>query len=186
MFTPSISRRLRSILQRKQFIYSQPSTLKSQRGPAAFTLLELLIVMGIVALLMVLIAPAFTTIKGGTDVTSAAYTIKGVLDTARTYAKTNNTYAWVGFYEEDVSQPSTSPANTGTGRLVMSTVASRDGTMLYTGNLSSPLTLDPTKLFQVGKLTKIENLHLTTLSAPAGTPPPDTFDTRPAVASAAS
>jgi len=46
-----------------------------------FTLLELLIVVGIVALLMVLIAPAFTYIKGGTDVTSAAYTIKGVLDT---------------------------------------------------------------------------------------------------------
>ena len=51
-----------------------------------FTLLELLIVVGIIGLLMALIAPAFTTIKGGTDVTSAAYTIKGVLDTARTYA----------------------------------------------------------------------------------------------------
>ena len=37
-------------------------------------------------------------IKGGTDVTNAAYTIKGVLDTARTYAKANNTYTWVGFY----------------------------------------------------------------------------------------
>ena len=76
---------------------------------SAFTLLELLIVVGIIGLLMVLIAPAFTTIKGGTDVTSAAYTIKGVLDTARTYAKANNTYTWVGFYEEDVSQPSMNP-----------------------------------------------------------------------------
>src|SRR5438046_10251615 len=63
----------------------------------AFTLLEMLVVMGIIAILMVLVAPAFTTIKGGTDVTSAAYTIKGVLDTARTYAKANNTYTWVGF-----------------------------------------------------------------------------------------
>src|SRR5262249_30656924 len=161
----------------------------AERGPESvrgFTLIELLIVVGIIAVLLALIAPAFTSIKGGTDVTSAAYTIKGVLDSAPTYAKANNTYAWVGFYEEDVSQPSTSPANPGTGRLVMSTVASRDGTMLYTGNLSSPVTLDPTKLFQVGKLTKIENLHLTTLSAPAGMPPPDTFDTRPVVASTAS
>ena len=65
---------------------------------------------------MVLIAPAFTTIKGGTDVTSAAYTIKGVLDTARTYAKANNTYTWVGFFEEDVSQSSTNPATAGTGQ----------------------------------------------------------------------
>src|SRR5215831_11094712 len=72
---------------------------ESVRG---FTLLELLIVVGIVGLLLVLLAPAFTTIKGGRDVTSAAYTIKGVLDTARTYAKANNTYTWVGFLEENV------------------------------------------------------------------------------------
>src|SRR5438093_13473928 len=106
-----------------------------------FTLLELLIVVGIIAVLLVLIAPAFTYIKGGTDVTSAAYTIKGVLDTARTHAKANNTYTWVGFYEEDVSQ-STNPATTGVGRLVMSIAASKDGTMLYTGNLTSSVILD--------------------------------------------
>jgi len=55
-------------------------------------LLELLIVIGIIAVLLVLIALAFTTIKSRTDVTSAAYTIKGALDTPRTYAKANNTY----------------------------------------------------------------------------------------------
>ena len=73
-----------------------------------FTLLELLIVVGIIATLLVLMAPAFTYIKGGTDVTSAAYTIKGVLDTARTYAKANNTYTWVGFYRggRDCDEPS--------------------------------------------------------------------------------
>src|SRR5213592_4233805 len=102
---------------------------------SAFTLLELLIVIGIIGLLLVLIAPAFTTIKGATNVTSAAYTIKGVLDTARTYAKANNTYAWVGFFEEDVSQPSVNPAPDPlcpgcVGRLVMSIVASKDGTYI--------------------------------------------------------
>src|SRR5213592_4420413 len=101
-------------------INPQLSTLNSQRCRAAFTLIELMIVVGIIAVLLVLMAPAFTNIKSGTDVTSAAYTIQGVLDAARTYAKANNTYTWVGFFEEDVSQPSTSPATAGVGRVVMS------------------------------------------------------------------
>src|SRR5947208_5081042 len=118
-----------------------------------FTLLELLIVVGIIGLLLVLMAPAFTTIKGGTDVTSAAYTIKGVLETARTYAKANNTHTWVGFYEEDVSQPSVTPAAVGAGRLVMSIVASNDGTTAYNSNsLLNPDPISPTKLTQVGNL----------------------------------
>ena len=90
-------------------------------------------------LLLVLIAPAFTNIKGGTDVTSAAYTIKGVLDTARTYAKANNTYTWVGFYRGGclTTSASPNPDTPAVGRIVMSIVASKDGTMLYTGNLAS-------------------------------------------------
>jgi type II secretory pathway pseudopilin PulG len=165
--------------------------LKQRERASAFTLLELLIVVGIVAILLVLIAPAFTSIKGGTDVTSAAYTIKGVLDTARTYAKANNTYTWVGFFEEDAPPPPTSPATPGIGRVVASIVASKDGTMLYTGNLSSPFTLDAppnqAALIQVGKLTKVDNVHLKTFPTPppTSTPPPESFDTRPAVNSTA-
>src|SRR5882724_4565480 len=113
-------------------------TLPKLRGRVgAFTLLELLIVVGIIGLLLVLMAPAFTTIKGGTDVTSAAYTIKDVLDTARTYAKANNTYTWVGFFEEPAPPPESPVAAPGIGRIVMSIVASKDGTMLY----SVPLTV---------------------------------------------
>jgi len=151
----------------------QQSTLNLVR--AGFTLVELLIVIGIIAVLLVLIAPAFTTIKSAGDVTSAAYTIKGVLDTARTYAKANNTYTWVGFYEEDVSQP---PTTVGVGRIVMSIVASKDGTTVYDPN--NPTTINPTKLIQVGKLTKIENVHLATFTDGLGTTG-STFDTRPAV-----
>jgi type II secretory pathway pseudopilin PulG len=134
-------------------------------------LLELLIVVGIIGLLLVLLGPAFTTIKGGTDVSSAAYTIKGVLDTARTYAKANNTYTWVGFFEEDISNP----PNAGTGRLVISIVASKDGTTIY--NSGSPASIDVTKLTQVGKLVKLDNLHLPILNPGSNTG--DTFDTRP-------
>src|SRR5437867_6952270 len=109
----------------------------AERGPESvrgFTLIELLIVIVIIAVLLVLIAPAFTTIKGGTDVTSAAYTIKGVLETARTYAKANNTYTWVGFYEENVENAA-SPNSSfpPVGRVIMSVVASKDGTNIATG-----------------------------------------------------
>src|SRR5882724_5715725 len=111
---------------------SQRSTKNPQRCCAAFTLVELLVVISIMALLLVLIAPAFTYIKGGTGVSSAAYTIQGVLDTARTYAKANNTYTWVGFTEVDVSQDSSvSPQAPGMGRVAMAIVASKDGTRGY-------------------------------------------------------
>ena len=158
----------------------EPRKLSRAGRVGAFTLIELLIVIGIIGVLLVLIAPAFTYIKGGTDVTSAAYTIQGVLDTARTYARANNTYTWVGFYEEDVSQSSTSPATAGTGRLVMSIAASKDRTTIYDPN--NPATIAPTRLTQVGKLTKIDNVHLWThTDTPFGTG--STFDTRPNVAS---
>jgi type II secretory pathway pseudopilin PulG len=144
----------------------------------AFTLLELVIVVGIVATLAVLISPAFTSIKSSTDLTTAAYTIKGVLEVARTHAKTNNTYTWVGFYEEDVSQASTNPPTPGVGRVVISIVASKNGTNVYgLGNG----TIDPTKLIQIGKLTKIENVHLPLFAICQSNCTGDMFDTRPAV-----
>jgi prepilin-type N-terminal cleavage/methylation domain-containing protein len=150
---------------------------------AGFTLLELLVVMGIIALLMVLVVPAFTNIKSGGDVTSAAYTIKGVLDTARTYAKANNTYTWVGFYEEDGSISSTNPATAGNGRIVMSIVASKDGTQVYTSVASPAADMDSagTRLLQVGKLVKLDNMHLRTFSNGTGAGAAATFPTRPPV-----
>jgi prepilin-type N-terminal cleavage/methylation domain-containing protein len=161
-------------------------SLSQRERASAFTLLELLIVIGIIAILLVLIAPAFTTIKSGGDVTSAAYTIKGMLDTARTYAKANNTYTWVGFYEEDVSAPSPvqapDPRCTGcAGRLVMSIVASTDGTNLgadaSSGATGTENFIDATKLTQVSKLVKIDNVHLPLFALGTGTG--DTFDARP-------
>src|SRR5437773_10200216 len=180
MFAPSIPGRVRVNAQRANAC-SPAASRAVALSEGAFTLVELLIVGGIIALLLVLIAPAFTYIKGGTDVTSAAYTIKGVLDTARTYAKANNTYTWVGFFEEDQPPPSTIPVPAGVGRVVMSIVASKDGSIIYNpGNLAQQdLT---TSLTQVGKLTKIDNVHLWThADTPLGTG--STFDTRPNVAS---
>jgi prepilin-type N-terminal cleavage/methylation domain-containing protein len=142
----------------------------------AFTLIELVVVIAIIVVLTALLVPAFTNLKGVNDLTNAAYTIKGVLEQARTYARVNNTYDWVGFYEENGSIASTNPPTAGSGRLVMSSVASADGTTVYG---STPRAINPTKLMQVAKLVKIDNLHLPLFAIGTGTG--DTFDTRPAL-----
>ena len=151
--------------------------ISKKRG---FTLLELLVVIAIIGILMVLVAPAFTNMKSANDVTTAAYTIKGVLAQARTHAQANNTYTWVGFYEENASTSSTNPPTPGNGRLVLSTVASKDGTNIYG---TSTGTIDCTKLTQVGNLVKIDNVHLPLLAIGTESGDADTFDTRPALQS---
>jgi prepilin-type N-terminal cleavage/methylation domain-containing protein len=142
----------------------------------AFTLIELVVVIAIIALLTAFLVPAFTNLKGASDLTNAAYTIKGVLEQARTCARVNNTYAWVGFYEENGSIPSTNPPTAGTGRLVLTSVASADGTTIYG---ATPGAIDPTRLTQIAKLVKVDNLHLPLFAIGTGTG--DTFDTRPAL-----
>ena len=174
-----LSPRTRFRSQRFLYPFSPPylllSTSQSKRS-CAFTLLELLVVIAIIAILTALVAPVFTNIKSGNDITTAAYTIKGVLGQARTYAQANNTYAWVGFYEEDGSRASTNPATAGNGRLVLSVVASKDGTNIYGSGTG---TIDCTKLTQVSALVKIDNVHLPLFAI--GTETGDTFDTRPAL-----
>jgi prepilin-type N-terminal cleavage/methylation domain-containing protein len=148
------------------------------REPSGFTFVELLVVIALIGVLMVLVTPAFTSIKSAGDVTNAAYRIRDALEQARNYAMANNTYVWVGFYEEDGSVPSATPTATpGTGRVVISIVASKDGTTIYNANSSSnPDPIDPTRLIQVGKLVKVENIHLPLFAVGSGTG--DTFDTR--------
>ena len=144
--------------------------------PRGFTLVELVVVIAIIATLMLLTGPAFTSLKQAGDVTSAAYAIKGALEQARSTAIASSTYTWVGFYEEDAARPSTSPPTPGNGRLVLATVASIDGTNVYGENTG---TIDPTMLRPVGKLSKIENIHLPLFVIGTGTG--ESFERRPAI-----
>lgn len=118
-----------------------------------FTLLELLIVVGITGLLLALIGPAFTTVKSGNDVTNAAYTIKGVLEAARTHAKANNTYTWVGF--------AGSIGSNVTGNVALSVVASNDGTDLGTSVNRAGNRIDITAgIRPIGRVMRLANAHI--------------------------
>ena len=159
---PAFSQRL----QARGFIPAEHSRIAREgtRSSRGFTLVELLVVVGIIALLMVLVAPAFTSIKSAGDVTSAAYTVKGVLDTARTYAKTNNTYTWVGF----AGSIGSNQQQYVTGQVKVAIVASKDGTNLWSTNN----TLPSASLIQLGKMMTLDNVHI----GDTGTPTNDGTD----------
>jgi prepilin-type N-terminal cleavage/methylation domain-containing protein len=152
---------------------------------SAFTLLELLVVIAVIAILMVLVGPTFTSIKAGSDITTAAYTIADALQQGRNYAMANSTYVWVGFYEEDATAATpttTTPPYSGKGRVVIATVFSNDGTKVYED--SDPVApLPPTRIKQLGTLLKIEGIHVTDIGAPPSPTPTgvssDMLDGRP-------
>lgn len=155
----------------------------SSRGHCvrSFTLLELLAVVAIIGILTALVVPAFTHLTNANGITNAAYTIKEVLEQARNQASIDNTYTWVGFFEENGAIAPTNPATAGLGRLVVCAVASKDGTIVYAQPVVSPATpMDPTRLIQVSKLVSLENVHLRTFPNGTGAGD-DTFPNRPPV-----
>jgi len=124
---------------------------------SGFTLVELLVVVAVMVIMSGLAIPAFQAIKGGTDVTTTAYNMQGILDQARAYAMTNNTYVFVGIQEFAASIDSTAvPQVSGTGRVAVAVVASKDGTRGY--SLASPG--PPANLVPIFKLQHFENTHL--------------------------
>ncbi len=149
-----------------------PISRAFRRSASAFTLLELLVTLGVVSMLFALVVPAIKGMTSAADLTRAAYTIQGALDQARMYAVANNTYTWVGFFEEDNAQVSQTPAVPGVGRVVIALVASRNGTRIYNkaqasaGN-PSVQALPASQLVVIGKPIKLNNVHIFNASSRA-------------------
>ena len=139
----------------------------------------MLVVIGVIVILLGLIVPAFTTIGGGADLTKSSYDVAGALEEARAYAMANNTYTWVGFFEENntLLSAGTNPTTAGTGRVVISVVASRNATKLYADTAAAGAFATPAPsqgsatAIQVDKLIKVGNVHLQDLTANASPTP---------------
>lgn len=151
------------------------SRFRCTRG---FTLVELLLVVAIMTIMVAVLAFSVTGIKDAGRITRAGYDVAGLLENARAYARANNTYVWVGFFEEDATKNPTTPATAGRGRVIIATVACADGTY-PDGNAGS--VIDPTKLVMVRPLVRINNAQLASFTPGNGTGA--TFETRPSVAS---
>ncbi|XHR30486.1 MAG: Tfp pilus assembly protein FimT/FimU [Chthoniobacteraceae bacterium] len=134
----------------------------------AFSLIELLVVMAVVAGMMTLVVPALHTGRGAGSLSSAVYEIAGLVDQARSYAMANNTHVFVGVVEVDATQDSTaSMPVTGVGRVVIAIVASRDGSSGYYGADSDSIEQSWSdggaygqNLLSVAKIYQFENVHI--------------------------
>lgn len=149
---------------------------------SGFTLVELLVVVGVIVIMMSLAIPAFNSIRGGTDFTSEVYSVTGAIAEARAYAMANNTFVLMGIQEVNGTQStSTSPQLSGTGRIAIAIIASKDGTRPYQTLLNTPAFTglnwftsgygSGTAFTAISKLITLTNIHLVDLQSATSTTP---------------
>jgi Tfp pilus assembly protein FimT len=73
---------------------SAPGPVRSRGG---FSLLEMLVILGIIALLVSLALPSFNSMSSARSLAQGAYDAATFLELARSEAVTRRTYVWVGF-----------------------------------------------------------------------------------------
>ena len=140
----------------------RPSPFHSHRI-RAFTLVELLVVMGIMSILVVLSTLALRGINNSGQFNRAVSEISGTLDQARAYAIAQDTYVWVVLYEN-------TPVNNAPLEVYVGTFASSDGTdpFNWTGSVSLPTPgiVASTTLTQITRISHYKGLHLQTTTLP--------------------
>ncbi|HSI86479.1 MAG: hypothetical protein ACAI35_25715 [Candidatus Methylacidiphilales bacterium] len=136
-----------------------------RKNKLAFSLLELLLVIGVMATAVACLRPAVSDLTAGSNFSRSTYQISGALEQARSYAQSRNTYVYVAMAERDGLNPS----QAGTGRMVFVVMASRDGTRGY--DVNSPTQLSTDKLTPVTQPIILSGVQMTDVGATAITRP---------------
>lgn len=79
------------------------TTFAQRSKRSAFTLVELLVVVGIIATLLVLVVPAFTGLGRGQSMRSAVTQLRTTISLARQWAVTKNETTYVVFPDDDLT-----------------------------------------------------------------------------------
>jgi len=127
---------------------------------SGFSLVELLVVMGIIVLMAALVIPAMNTIKGGGDITKTASDLSDLIQQARAYAMGNNTYVYLGLKEVDQMAGGYTD---GKGQIIAAIIASKTGQRPF----ATPGSATPTDLSNstnditaLSRLQRFDNTHL--------------------------
>jgi len=129
---------------------------KSPSGPArcrvsAFTILELLTVIGIMALVSVASMPAVSALTKSSKINQAMSQITSTLEQARQYAVANNTYTWVAFHQDSTAQEGS--------KVYVAALGSRDGTD-PTDGFTSGGSVDMTRVTPLTRNTSFAQVQL--------------------------
>jgi len=117
----------------------------------AFTLVELLVVMGVISLLAAAVVTGFNEIGRARGVTEAAYQIASAVELCRSEAVSRQSYVWLSF------QPQTS---SGSADLRLGMVYSMDGSSTNTSS---------NNLMPLGKALLIQNVALASVNTSIAT-----------------
>lgn len=122
----------------------------AQRG-SGFTILELLTVIGIMALVSVASMPAVSALTKSSKINQAMSQITSTLEQARQYAVANNTYTWVAFYQDNAAPEGS--------KVYVAALGSRDGTD-PTDGFSAGGSVDMAKVTPLNRNTSFAQVQL--------------------------
>jgi prepilin-type N-terminal cleavage/methylation domain-containing protein len=150
------------------------SSLNWRERTRGFTLVEMLTVVSIAAILAILSVPALQGLQSAGGFDKSIYALADSLNLARSYAVANNTYVYIGLTEVDrLQNPGATPQVAGSGRVVLSIVATSDGTSDYSSSNSSVWTSagngTGANLTQVRQVQTFDGFHIASTVFPTTT-----------------